>query len=156
MHRLHRTVSWAWVVGAGVACGRGAKGTGPGDLGDLGPAPVALVGTRSGGDAGVGRKKALCREWLTRGVRVAAAAGGVDGRAGVSGVLGWLAGPVVRSCGLGRPARDAGLVSGASRMSRLRGFLLFFFCFVFLLLYLNSNLIWSLNSNLAYLIHWII
>jgi len=137
--------------------GRGAKGAGPGDLRDPGPAPVALVGTRSGGDAGVGRKKALCREWLTRGVRVAAAAGGADGRTGVSGVRGRLAGPVVRSRGLGRPARDAGLVSGPSRESRLRGFssFLFFFYFIFLLLYLNSNLIWSLNSNLVYLIHWI-
>ena len=107
-------------------CGRGAKGTGPGDLRDPGPAPIALVGTRSGGDAGVGRKKALCREWLTCGVRVAAAARGVDGRAGVSGVLGRLARPVVQSRELGRPARDAGLVCGPSRPSRLRGFLLFF------------------------------
>ena len=84
----------------------------------------------SGGDVGVGRKKALCREWLTRGVRVAAAAGGADGRAGVSGVLGRVAGPVVRSRGLGRPTRDAGLVSGPSRASRLRGFILFFPFFV--------------------------
>ena len=76
----------------------------------------------------MGRKKALCREWLTRGVRVAAAAGGADGRVGVSGVLGRLAGPVVRSHGLGWPTRDVGLVSGPSRPSRLRGFLLFF-CF---------------------------
>jgi len=105
--------------------GRGAKGTWLSDLRDPGPAPVALVGTRSGGDAGVGRKKALCREWLTRGVWVAAAAGGADGRAGVSGVLGRLAGPVVRSRELGQPVRDAGLVSRPSRPSRLRGFLLF-------------------------------
>jgi len=67
----------------------------------------------------VGRKKALCREWLTRGVRVAMAAGGADGHMGMSGVLGRLAGPVVRSHGLGRPVRDAGLVSGPSRPSRL-------------------------------------
>ena len=43
----------------------------------------------------MGRKKALCREWLTRGVRVAAAAGGADGRAGWAGLRamqGWLAG----------------------------------------------------------------
>ena len=106
----------------------------------------------------MGRKKALCQEWLTRGVWVAAAAGGADGRAGVSSVLGRLAGPVVRSRELGRPARDAGLVCGPSRPSQLRGLLssfLFFFCFIFLLLCLNSNLIWSLNSNLVYLIHWI-
>ena len=74
----------------------------------------------------MGRKKALCQEWLTRGVRVAAAAGGADGRTGVSGVRGRLAGPVVRSRGLGRPTRDAGLFSGPSRPSRLRGFILFF------------------------------
>ena len=68
---------------------------------------------------------------------------GADGRVGVSGVLGRLAGPVVRSRELGQPARDAGLVCGPSRPSRLRGFILFFpfFCFIFLL-YLNSNLIW--------------
>ena len=86
----------------------------------------------------MGRKKALCREWLTRGVRVAAAAGGADGRAGVSGVLGWLARLVVWSRELGRPTCDAGLVCGLSRPSRLRGFLLFFsFLFLF---YFSSSL----------------
>ena len=58
-------------------------------------------------------------------------------------VLGWLAGPVARSHELGWPTRDVGLACGPSRPSRLRGLLPFFsfFCFIFLLLCLNSNLI---------------
>ena len=68
----------------------------------------------------MGRKKTVCREWLTCGVRMAAAAGGADGRAGVSAC--W-AGLLGRSRELGRPARDAGLACGPSR---LRGFPLFF------------------------------
>ena len=49
-----------------------------------------------------------------------------------------------------------GWLAGRAGQSGCEALLLFFFCFVFLLLYLNSNLIWSLNSNLVYLIHWII
>ena len=41
----------------------------------------------------MGRKKALLLGWLTRGVRLAAAAGEVKGRAGVSSALGRLARP---------------------------------------------------------------
>ena len=55
--------------------------------------PTIVVGARSGGETGVGRKKALLLGWLTRGVRLAVAAGEVKGRVGVSGALGWLAGP---------------------------------------------------------------
>ena len=40
----------------------------------LGPAPAASVGARSGGEAGVGRKKTLLLRWLTHGVRLAAGA----------------------------------------------------------------------------------
>ena len=57
------------------------------------PVPATLVGAQSGGETGVGRKKALLLGWLTRGVRLAATAGEVKGRAGVSGALGRLAGP---------------------------------------------------------------
>ena len=32
------------------------------------PVPATLVGARSGGEAGVGRKKALLLGWLMRGV----------------------------------------------------------------------------------------
>ena len=98
----------------------------------------------------MGRKKALCREWLTRGVRVAAVAGGVDGRAGVSGVLGRLFSRV----GWADLRAMQGWAEQAEPAVRLYSFLSFF-CFIFLLLYLNSNLIWSLNLNLVYLIHWI-
>ena len=41
----------------------------------------------------MGRKKVLLLGWLTRGVRLAAAAGEVKGRAGASCALGRLAGP---------------------------------------------------------------
>ena len=54
---------------------------------------ATLVVDRSGGETGVGRKKALLLGWLTHGVRLAAVAGEVKGRAGVSGALGQLAGP---------------------------------------------------------------
>jgi len=57
------------------------------------PAPATLVGARSGGETGVETKKALLLGWLTRGVRLAAAAGEVKGRAGASCALGRLAGP---------------------------------------------------------------
>ena len=57
------------------------------------PGPATLVRAQSGGETGVGRKKALLLGWLTRGVRLAAAAGEVKGRAGMSDGLGRLAGP---------------------------------------------------------------
>ena len=100
-------------------------------------------------EVGVGRKMILLLGWLTRGVRLAAAAGEAEGRAGVSGALGRLAGPSAA-------ARRLGWLAGRAGQAGCEALLLFFFCFVFLLLYLNSNLIWSLNSNLVYLIHWII
>ena len=84
----------------------------------------------------MGRKKALCREWLTRGVWVAAAVGGVDGRAGVSGVLGR---SFSRAGWAGLRAMQGWLAGRAGR-ARCEAFLLFFFCFIFLL-YLNSNLV---------------
>ena len=84
----------------------------------------------------MGRKKALCREWLTRGVQVAAAAGGADGRVGVSAC--W-AGLLGRS--LGR-ASWAGLraMQGwlAGRVGRA-GCEAFFFSLLFLF-YFSSSL----------------
>ena len=55
--------------------------------------PTTLVGARSGGETGVGRKKAMLLGWLMRGVRLAAAAGEVKGRVSVSDALGRHAGP---------------------------------------------------------------
>ena len=54
--------------------GRGSKGTRSCDLRDPRPAPAASVGARSGGEAGVGRKKTLLLGWLTCGVRLEAGA----------------------------------------------------------------------------------
>jgi len=54
--------------------GRSSKGTRSCDLRDPGPTPAASVGARSGGEAGVGRKKTLLLGWLTRGVQLAAGA----------------------------------------------------------------------------------
>ena len=57
-------------------------------------------------------------------------------------------GPACARCRAGLWAEQA---EPAARLSSF----LFFFCFIFLLLCLNSNLIWSLNSNLVYFINWI-
>ena len=54
--------------------GRGSKGTRSCNLRDPRPTPPASVGARSGGEAGVGRKKTLLLGWLTRGIRLAAGA----------------------------------------------------------------------------------
>jgi len=112
--------------------GRGAKGTGPSDSRDPGPAPVALVGTWSGEDAGVGRQKALCWEWLMRGVRVAATAGRADRHAGVSGMLGRSFG---RASWAGQRAMQGWFVGQAGRASCEA----FFFSFLFLF-YFSSSL----------------
>ena len=89
----------------------------------------------------------------------------------------WRAGPVVWLRGLGRPAREAGLLaglgsaarvcwagwlgrlplraSGPSRPSQLRASsFLFLFLFYFSFPLFKFKLIWNLNSKLVYLIHW--
>jgi len=48
--------------------GRGAKGAGPGDLRDPGPAPVTLVGSRSEAVPAWGGRRHCGGGWLTRGV----------------------------------------------------------------------------------------
>ena len=58
-------------------------------------------------------------------------AGEVKGRAGLSGALGRLAGPGAAACGGGGRQAQAGLVSGPSRPSRLRGSSSFIFLFCF-------------------------
>ena len=63
-------------------------------------------------EVGVGRKMILLLGWLTRGVRLAAAAGEVKGRAGVSGALGRLAGPGAAA----RAGDDTGPTSWATRV----------------------------------------
>ena len=73
---------------------------------------ATLVGDRSGGETGVGRKKALLLGWLTRGVQLAAAAGEVKGRAGVSGALGRLAGPGAVACAGEEGKRRLGWLAG--------------------------------------------
>ena len=83
------------------------------------------------------------------------AGGEVEGRAGVSCVLGRLAGPGAAARAGEEGRLRLGWLAGQAGRAGCEALLLFFFCFVFLLLYLNSNLIWSLNSNLVYLIHWI-
>ena len=73
-----------------------------------------------------GGRRYCCREWLTCGVRLAAAAGEAEGRAGVSGVLGRLAGP-------GAAARRLGWLAGRA------GCEAFFFSFLFMF-YFSSSL----------------
>ena len=63
-------------------------------------------------EVGVGRKMILLLGWLTRGVRLAAAAGEVKGRAGVSGALGRLAGPGAAACGGEEGKRRLGWLAG--------------------------------------------
>ena len=53
----------------------------------------------------MGRKKTLCRGVADAWGPVAATAGGADGRAGMSSVLGWFAGP-------GAAARKLGWLAG--------------------------------------------
>ena len=84
----------------------------------------------------MGRKKTLCWEWLTRGVRMAAAAGGADGRAGVSacwgGLLGWSLGRVSWA---GQCVMQGWLAGRAGRADCEA----FFFSFLFLF-YFSSSL----------------
>ena len=96
--------------------------------------PATLVGARSGGETGVGRKKAMLLGWLMRGVRLAAAAGEVKGRAGVSGALGRLAGPGATAhageegkCRLGWLAGQAGRADCEASFFSFSALFFFFF-----------------------------
>ena len=125
---------------------------------DPGPTPAASVGTRSGGEAGVGRKKTLLLGWLTRGVRLAA--GVAQARRDTVKRYGWQVGPTVSVClafgwrGEAGPASWAACASGrAGGLARkakqawaaaapysFLSLFLFFFYFVFLSLLFVANL----------------
>ena len=79
----------------------------------------------------MGRKKALLLGWLTRGVRLAAAAGEVKGRAGVSGALGRLAGPGAAACAGDEGKHRLGWLAGRAGQAGCEAsfFPFFYLCF---------------------------
>ena len=95
----------------------------------------------------MGRKKTLCQEWLTHGVRMATAAGGANGRAGVSVCLAGLLGRL-----LGR-ASWAGLrtMQGwlAGRVGRA-GCEAFLFSFLFLFYFPSSLFEFKFDSEFEF------
>jgi len=83
----------------------------------------------------VGRKKTLCREWLTRGVWVAVAAGGADRRAGMSACWAGLLGQSLgRASWAGLRAMQGWLAGRAGRA----GCEAFLFSFLFLFYFPSS------------------
>ena len=95
------------------------------------PAPAMPVGAWSERCSAWGGRRHCCRKWLTCGTQLAAAAGGADGRMGMSGVLGRLAWPRARAVVEGGRGW-AGWAAKLSRPGLLRGFLLsFLFLFFF-------------------------
>ena len=82
------------------------------------------------------------------------AASEADGCAGVGDALGWLVGRALagKTGRVGRPVGLAGWLGHEAEQPGLRGLLFFsfLFCFSFLLLYLNSILIFKLVSRLVH------
>ena len=93
----------------------GAKGIGPDDSRDPGPAPITLVRSRSEAVPAWGGRQHCGGVWLTRGVRwqwqQAKQEGARAWAARWAGLLGW-------SHELGRPAREAGLLAGPGAAAR--------------------------------------
>ena len=106
----------------------------------------------------MGRKKALLLGWLTRGVRLAAAARGsrrVRGRE--QRVLGWLAGSSAAArklgwlAGTGAAARKLGWLAGrASRAGCEASFFLFVICFSSSLFELKFDLEFEFKSGVSH------
>ena len=93
----------------------------------------------------MGRKMTLWRGVADTWGQVGSGSGEAERRTGVSSALGWLAGLVAR---VGPACARSRAGQWAEQAEPAIGLLLFFsfFCFIFLLLYLNSKLV--------YLIHW--